>query len=63
MGPDNDGPSRPPTPPNTVLQGKFSASFERLIRDNEMADWASAFTLFGGYYFVSIVIHWASHAL
>ena len=47
MGPDSDDPSRTPTPPNTVPPGYFSASFERLIRENEMADWASAFTLFG----------------
>jgi len=50
MGSDNDDLSRPPTPPNPVPPGYFSASFERLIRENEMADWASAFTLFGGYF-------------
>ena len=49
MGSDNDEPSRPSTPPNPVPPGYFSASFERLIRENEMADWASAFTLFGEY--------------
>lgn len=47
MSSDNDNPSRPPTPPNPVPPGYFSASLERLIRENEMADWASAFTLFG----------------
>jgi len=50
MSTDNDGPSRPSTPPNPVPPGYFSASFERLVRENEMADWASAFTLFGEYY-------------
>ena len=44
---DNDMPSRPSTPPNPVPSGYFSASFERLIRENEMAELASAFTLFG----------------
>ena len=48
MGSDNDDLSPPPTPPNPVPPGYFSASFERLVRENEMADWASAFTLFGG---------------
>lgn len=52
MGADNDDPSRPSTPPNPVPPGYFSASFERLVRENEMADWASAFTLFGVYHHV-----------
>ena len=55
MGTDNDGPYRPSTPPNTVPPGYFSASFERLVRENEMADWASAFTLFGEYRLISNV--------
>ena len=49
MGTDNGDLSRPSTPPNPVPPGYFSASFERLIRENEMADWASAFTLVGEY--------------
>ena len=47
MGTDNDNSSPPLTPQNPVPPGHFSASFERLIRENDMADWASAFTLFG----------------
>lgn len=41
--------SPPSTDPNPVPPGYFSASFERLVRENEMGDWASAFTLFGEY--------------
>ena len=55
MGTDNDDPSRPQTPPNPVPPGYFSTSFERLIRENEMADWAGAFTLFGEYFPLSNV--------
>ena len=53
MGVDNDSPSSPPTPPSPVPPGYFSASFERLVRENEMADWASAFTLLGEYHHMS----------
>ena len=54
MGTDNDNPSRPQTPPNPVPPGYFSASFERLIRENEMADWAGAYTLFGEHFLLSM---------
>jgi len=47
MAVDCDTPSRPSTPPNSIPLGYFPATFERFVRENEMADWASAFTLFG----------------
>ena len=47
MGTHDEDSSRPSSPPNPVPPGYFSTSLERLIRENEMADWASAFTLFG----------------
>lgn len=53
MGTDND--DLPQTPPNPVPPGYFSASFERLTRENEMADWAGAFTLFGEHFLFSDV--------
>jgi hypothetical protein len=63
MDTDNDGPSHPYAPSNTVPPGYFSASFERLIRENEMADWASAFTLFGGYSAVHVEVLWSLYRL
>ena len=42
-----DDPSRPSTPPNSIPLGYFPASFERFVKENEMAEWASAFTLIG----------------
>ena len=49
MAADTDNPSRSSTPPNAIPQGYFPATFERFVRENEMADWASAFTLLGEY--------------
>jgi len=49
MAADCDNPSRPSTPPNSVPLGYFPATFERFVRENEMADLASAFTLLGEY--------------
>ena len=47
MAVDSDNPSRPASPQNSVPLGYFPATFERFVRENEMADWASAFTLLG----------------
>jgi hypothetical protein len=43
--------SRPPSPtkPESFGMGYFSAPFERFARDEAFQDWASAFTLLGGY--------------
>ena len=49
MAADCDNPSRPSTPPNPIPLGYFPATFERFVRENEMADLASAFTLLGEY--------------
>ena len=50
MGTDNDDIYRSSTPPNPIPQRYISTSFERFVRENEMADWASAFTLLGEYH-------------
>lgn len=50
-----NGPCCPHSPPNPFFPGYFSASFERLIRENEMADWTYAFALFGGQFLLANV--------